>query len=254
MGKAAEGVILHTRRVAPATSGGCSHRHSCGCTPAPRFMWPFVVDGLRQTVCMARRCTRRRRIVTASAGIIGPACFVGGWLTSAALRPAYSSTQQPISQLAREGAPHRLLMTSAFAAFGVAMPIFAPPLTRALEGGRLLRVAVTMAGLATLGVACCPLSASGDGTRDLVHGASATTGYAAMVASAALGAMAFSRRERAVAARLSAAVATIAAACLGATVTGHQVGFFQRAGLTMIDAWFIVIAVAIIRNSAAAIA
>jgi hypothetical membrane protein len=205
-------------------------------------------DGLtRPTGC-------RPRTVTVSLGILGPACFVGGWLVAAALRPGFSSTHQAISQLAREGAPHRLLMTGAFVAFGVVMPIFARPLTRALEGGRLLRAAVTLAGLATLGVAFCPLSASGSGTRDLVHGAFATTVYITMVASAGFGAIALSRRQRAVAARVSAAVAILAAASLATTTTGHDVGLFQRAGLTLIDIWFVVIAISILRNHSSAIA
>jgi hypothetical membrane protein len=197
---------------------------------------------------------RRLRITTASAGIFGPACFVGGWLAAAALRPGFSSTQQAISQLAREGAPHRLLMTGAFIAFGIAVPFFAQPLSRALEGGPALRAAVTLAGLATLAVASCPLSASGGGTRDLVHGVFATTGYVAMVASAGLGAIALSRSQRASAARVSVAVAVVATACLATTTAGLDVGLFQRAGLTVVDLWFVVMAISILRNSSVVLA
>ena len=184
------------------------------------------------------------------AGVLGPACFVSGWLAAAALRPGYSSAQQAISQLAREGAPHRFLMTAAFVVFGIAMPVFAQPIARALEGGRLLRGAVTLAGLATLGVACCPLSASGSGTRDLVHGGFATSGYVAMVGSAGLGAMALGRRQRATSC-MSAAVAVAAATFLSLTLTGHDVGLFQRAGLTVVDVWFVVIALSILHHSSA---
>jgi hypothetical membrane protein len=192
---------------------------------------------------------RRLRIIAVSAGILGPVCFVGGWLAAAALRPNFSSTQQAISQLAREGAPHRLLMTGAFFAFGIAMPFFAQPLSRALEGGRSLRAAVILAGLATLAVACCPLSVSGSGTRDLVHGSFATTGYVAMVASAALGAVALNRRQRALAARVAAAVAVVATGCLAMTTAGLDVGLFQRAGLTVVDVWFVVMAITILRDN-----
>jgi hypothetical membrane protein len=188
------------------------------------------------------------RTATASAGILGPTCFVGGWVAAAVSRPGFSSAQKAISQLAREGAPHRLLMTGAFVAFGILMPVFAQPLARALGGGLLLKAAVTLAGVSALGVASCPLSASGSGTRDLVHGAIATTGYVAMVASAGLGALALSRRQRTVAARMSATAATVAALSLAATTTGHDVGLFQRAGLTVIDVWFVVIAVSILRD------
>ena len=134
------------------------------------------------------------------------------------------------------------------------MAIFARPLARALHGGRLLVAAVTLAGLATLAVACCPLSASGTGTRDLVHGGFATTGYVAMVASAGLGALAFRRKGSPVGARGSAAAAIVAAASLGATTAGHDVGLFQRGGLTIIDIWFVVMAIAILRDRPAAVA
>ena len=220
----------------------------------PREQGFLSLTGLYQAASTDRRGERRRDVMTASAGILGPACFVGGWLVAAALRPGYSSTQQAISQLARDGAPRRLLMSGAFVAFGVAMPIFAQPLTRALGGGRLLRGAVTLAGLATLGVACCPLSASGGGTRDLVHSTLATTGYVGMVASAGLGALALSRQERPVAARVSGGVAIVAAASLVVTILGHDVGLFQRAGLTVIDLWFVAIAITILHNGSAAIA
>ena len=145
-------------------------------------------------------------------------------------------------------------MTGAFVAFGIVMPIFAQPLARVLEGGRLLKAAVVLAGLAILGVASCPLSASGSGTRDLVHGAFATTGYVAMVGSAGLGAIALRRQQRRVAALVSAIAAILAAASLATTVTGHDVGLFQRAGLTMIDIWFVVVAISILRNRSAPIA
>ncbi|HVC25925.1 MAG TPA: DUF998 domain-containing protein [Acidimicrobiales bacterium] len=184
--------------------------------------------------------------LAAAAGVVGPACFVGGWLAAAALRPGYSSRTQAISQLAREGAPHRTVMTGAFVAFGVAMPVFAGPLVRALAGGRTLRLAVTVSGLATIAVAACPLSRSGGGTRDLVHGAFAVTGYVAMVAAAALGAHALRAEGRPALARASWVVAAVAAASLAATTLGRDVGLYQRLGLGAVDAWYAVASLSIV--------
>jgi hypothetical protein len=75
-----------------------------------------------------------------------------------------------------------------------------------------------------------------------------------MVASAGLGALALSRQERPVAARVSGGVAIVAAASLVVTILGHDVGLFQRAGLTVIDLWFVAIAITILHNGSAAIA
>ena len=41
------------------------------------------------------------------------------------------------------------------------------------------------------------------------------------------------------------------AAFLSLTLTGHDVGFFQRAGLTVVDVWFVVIAISILHNRSA---
>lgn len=183
-----------------------------------------------------------------AAGIAGPVLFVGGWVASAALRPGYSSLHEAISQLARIGAPHRLLMTGAFVGFGVAMPFFARPCARALGGKRAMIAAITIAGLATFGVGCCPLSRSGGGVRDVVHGSFATIGYIAMVASASLGSDAFRRRSKPAPALASAAVAIVAAAALSATPFGRYSGLFQRLGLTVVDVWFVAVAVSLLMD------
>jgi hypothetical membrane protein len=189
------------------------------------------------------------RTASVCAGIVGPVIIVAGWLTAAALRPGFSSIQQAISQLARLGAPHRYLMTAAFVVYGVAIVIFALPLSRALGGQTLQLVAAVLTGLATIAVACCPLSATGAGTRDLVHGGFATTGYVASVASMGLGAIALRRLRHPVAAGLSAGAAVVATASLALTTAGHDVGLFQRTGLTLADAWFLAMGIAILRGA-----
>jgi hypothetical membrane protein len=186
---------------------------------------------------------RRRRLIGASAGVIGPASFVGGWMLAGAMRPGYSALLEAISQLAREGAPHRGIMTTAFVAFGVTVPVFAPVLADSLGAGKALRVSATVAGLATLGVAAAPLSASGAGIVDLVHGSFATLGYAGMALSPMLGALAFRRRGDVGAAVASAAAGLVSAASLVATAFAADVGLFQRLGLGVVDVWLVLMAI-----------
>src|SRR5580698_4808009 len=93
------------------------------------------------------------RSVGALCGIAGPSCFVAGWLSTGSQTPGYSPRRDPISDLARIGAPHRIEMTAAFFVFGVAMLLFAPVLAKRFHHSKLIRCAVTLAGVATLGVA-----------------------------------------------------------------------------------------------------
>lgn len=186
----------------------------------------------------------RMAYLGAAAGIFGPACFVGGWAAAAAIRPGYSPVHEAISQLARLGAPNRSLMTAAFIGFGVAVPIFAPFVSRRLGAGRVLTATVALAGLATLGVAAVPLSLRGGGTRDVVHGALATTGYVAMALAPVLGGIALWRRGNLVAAAASGAAGILSAASLSCTVlVADDRGLFQRLGLGVVDAWFAAMAV-----------
>ena len=186
---------------------------------------------------------RRRRLIGAAAGVVGPASFVGGWVAAGATRPAYSPLREAISQLAREGAPHRGLMTKAFVAFGVTVPVFAPVLAESIDAGKALRVSATVAGLTTLGVAAAPLSASGAGSIDLVHGAFATLGYVGMALSPMFGALALRRRGNMGAAMASAVVGLVSATSLVATAFVADVGLCQRLGLGVVDAWFVVMAI-----------
>jgi hypothetical membrane protein len=191
--------------------------------------------------------SERLRRLGASAGVVGPVAFVGGWLIAAAIRPGYSSVQEQISQLARLGAPHRALMTAAFIGFGVTVPAFAPVLDDSLGTGRVLACTLSLAGLATLGVAAVPLSRSGGGLEDVAHGTFATLGYIGMALSPMTGAVAFYRRHQFTAAGVSGAAGIVSAASLAATpfVSTH-IGLFQRLGLGVVDAWLVVMAISIL--------
>jgi hypothetical protein len=192
--------------------------------------------------------TRRPRLLAASAGVAGPVSFVGGWVWAGAMRPGYSAMHEAISQLARLGAPHRALMTTAFVTFGVTAPVFAPVLADSLKAGRRLTGSLSLAGVATLGVAACPLSSSGGGVQDFVHGSLATLGYAGMALTPMFGAAALHGRGKFRAAVASGAVGVVSAASLVATGFSPDVGLFQRLGLGVVDAWLVVMAISILRT------
>jgi len=192
---------------------------------------------------------RRRELIGALAGAVGPVSFVGGWIVAGAIRPGYSPVREAISQLAREGAPHRGLMTTALAIFGVTVPVFAPVLVDALGANKALQGSVSLAGLATLGIAAVPLSLSGEGIADVVHGTLASLGYFGMALSPILGGIALYRRGATRAAAASGIVGVVSAASLAATVFVSDVGLFQRLGLGVVDAWLTINAISILTSS-----
>lgn len=184
--------------------------------------------------------------VGALCGIAGPAAFVGAWLLGGALADGYDPLREAISDLAREGAGTQPLMTAGLVAFGLLVPVWAPALGRAL-GSTALLVSVTVAGLATLGVAAFPLSRDGGQAQDVAHAVAAGLGYAAMAVSPLIGAAALRRRGLANAARASAVVGVVSAVALvGSVVAGS--GGLQRLGLTVVDVWYVVLAVAVLRR------
>lgn len=181
-------------------------------------------------------------------GVLGPCAFVGAWLLGGALTDGYDPIRQAISQLAREGAATRPLMTAGFVVFGVLVPVWAFALGRVLDEPRL-RVSVTVAGLATLAVALLPLSREGAQPQDVAHAVAAATGYVAMAASPLLGAVALRRQGHGRAAALSAAVGVVSACALVSSVVLDASGGFQRLGLTVVDAWYVVVAIWVLRRT-----
>lgn len=187
--------------------------------------------------------TRPRRL-GALAGVAAPVSFVGGWLLAGARADGYSPLRDTISQLARVGAPTRPIMTTAFVGFGVLAPVWAVTVARVLNAPGL-RWSVTTAGLGTLAVAALPLGAS---FGDTPHAVAAGIGYIAMAASPVIGARAFSRDGRGRPAAASYAVGVTSAACLVGSLVGSHDGGFQRLGLGVVDAWFVVVAVRVLRG------
>lgn len=150
-----------------------------------------------------------------------------------------------ISQLAREGAPTRALMTAGFVAFGLLVPLYARALGTRL--GRPVQAAVTVSGLATLAVAALPLSRQGGQPVDTWHAVAAATGYVAQVAAPVLGGRRLAPGSGG-ARTASYAVGALAALCLvGSVLVPGTTGLLQRTGLTLVDLWYAAVAVHLLR-------
>jgi hypothetical membrane protein len=186
--------------------------------------------------------TRGREL--AWAGVAGPVTFIASWATAGALTEGYSPLQEPISRLAAAGAAHRPLMNAGFLVFAAAMPAYAVPLRSALPGRAWL--AAVVCGVGSAGIAATPLGFS-DGL-DSAHAVAAGSTYVAMAALPLLAAGPLARAGRRRAARVSGAAGVVAGACLAASIVAEPVGLFQRAGLTLIDAWIVAGALAILRG------
>ena len=181
-------------------------------------------------------------------GIVGPSAFVGAWLVGGLLTDGYDPLADAISQLAREGAPTRALMTGGLVAFGVLIPVWAVRLGQALDS-RAVRNAVAVAGLATLGVALLPLTREGGQPQDVGHAVVAGTGYVAMALTPILAVAPLRRLGHERAAAASATVGAVSATALvGTLLLADRSGGLQRLGLTVVDAWHVVAAVWMLRR------
>lgn len=180
------------------------------------------------------------RRLGAVCGVLGPTAFVAGWAVNGARTPGYEPLRDAISRLAAEGAATRTSMTACFVVFGVLIPVWARVLARELDRPALLPV-VTLAGLATLAVAALPLTEPGGSPQDAGHAAAALTGYVAMAATPLVAARALLPADR----RASVVTGAVAAAALlVSVVTGS--GGAQRLGLTVVDAWHVVVAAGVL--------
>lgn len=94
---------------------------------------------------------RRPALVSAA---LAPVFFIGGTLVAEALWPDFDPVTQTISELAAGDAPTRVFMTIMFALTGVSHLVTS---VFAVGIGRPGRIALGLAGLATIGVAASPL-------------------------------------------------------------------------------------------------
>jgi hypothetical membrane protein len=180
--------------------------------------------------------------LAALGGVIGPAAFIGGWTVSAAITSdAYSSIDDAISRLAAVGADSRPVMSAAFISFGIALPVYAVALRRAI-GGKAW-VTATAAGIATLAVAATPLDRSS--AIDSAHAVAAGLGYIALAATPLLAVGPLLRQGHRGLAGLGVAAGAVSGISLVLASSRLPTGFFQRLGLTAADIWIIASAVAI---------
>ncbi len=102
-------------------------------------------------VSSIRPLVRRPALVSS---VLAPIFFIGGTLVAEVLWPEFDPVRQTISELAAGDAPTRIFMTIMFALTGVCHLVTA---IYAVGVGRLGRIALGLAGVATLGVAAFPL-------------------------------------------------------------------------------------------------
>ncbi len=180
-----------------------------------------------------------------SAGVIaGPIAFITAWAVSGATTAGYSPIRDHISDLAAIDAPSRPLMNLGFAAFTVAVAAAAGPLRPLI--GTPGSIAMGINAALSAGVALAPLGVSPEGDR--LHQVAAGAGYFALAALAPAAAPALAKRSRGLAVA-SVGVGVASMACLGASlVTEQQSGFWQRAGITVTDAWLIGIGLLALRS------
>ncbi len=188
------------------------------------------------------------RTVAAVCGIVAPLSFISAWLVGGLRTDGYDPLADAISQLAREGAPTRALMTSGFVVFGLLLPVWAFRLGRELDS-KAVRNAAVVAGVATLGVALLPLTREGGQPQDVGHAVAAGVGYVAMALTPLLAAGPLRRMGYDRAAGTSAVVGVVSAlALVGTVLVVDRSGGLQRLGLTVVDLWHVAAAVWMLRR------
>lgn len=188
------------------------------------------------------------RTVAAACGIVAPLAFVGAWLVGGLRTEGYDPLADAISQLAREGAPTRALMTSGFVVFGLLLPVWAFRLGRELDS-RAVRNAAVVAGVATLGVALLPLTREGGQPQDVGHAVAAGIGYVAMALTPLLATGPLRRLGYERAAATSVVVGVLSAlALVGTALVVDRSGGLQRLGLGVVDLWHVAAAVWVLRR------
>jgi hypothetical protein len=183
--------------------------------------------------------------------------YVAGWLVAGRVREGYDPRQQAISELFELGAPwsSRALLVAGLALSGVAFLALAPALHRCLPGEGLLGPGlVVVAGIGTLGVIAAPCSPGCPGAAttsfDAWHTVAAGVGYSALVAAPLAFAWRLRRPERSLAI-WSALIGGVAAVLFVAYLLGffdRAPGLAQRAFNTLADAWYVFVAIWLLRR------
>jgi hypothetical protein len=195
--------------------------------------------------------------VAAIAAIVGLGAYIGGWAIAGVVRAGYDPREQAISELFELGAPctSRGWIVVGLLLSGVALIAFGPTLDRGLPGtGRLGPLLVVVSGVFTVLVVAAPCSPGCPGTgtawNDTAHTITAGAGYASLV----LAPLAFAWRLRRAAPRLAAwsfALGAVAGAGFVVRYLGvvpAWPGAQQRLFNTVADAWYLLVAVRLLRR------
>jgi hypothetical protein len=190
-------------------------------------------------------------------GLLAVVLYVAGWAVAGELREGYDPTEQAISELFALGAPwsSRGLVVAGLVLSGLAFLVLAPALHRTLPGaGRLGPALVVVAGVGTLGVVAAPCTdgcpGTGTSTTDTWHAITAGVGYSALV----LAPLAFGwriRRGLPVLAVWSVTIGATALVLFAVHVLGlvdAASGMQQRLFNTVADAWYVLVAVWVLRR------
>lgn len=167
-------------------------------------------------------------------GLLGPAAFLGAWITGAFVTDVdYSPIDDPISRLAAVDAPTRPLMTAGFIGFGLGVSAFAVALRRRVPGPAW--IAASTSAVATVLVAATPLDRSD--TVDRLHGLFAGAGYIGLALTPLLAAPHLVRAGRRGLGLAGFGAGAVSAGALVLSLAGPPTGLFQRLGLTAGDVW-----------------
>lgn len=194
---------------------------------------------------------RRPALVSAA---LAPVFFIGGTLVAEALWPAFDPASQTISELAAGDAPTRVFMTAMFALTGLCHLVTS---VFAVGIGRPGRIALGLAGLATIAVAAFPLpTVAGSSTA---HTLAALAGFVLLAIWPALG----MRRSRVYPWPIRPAGAVLGTAVLGGlclwflsvwtSPDNSLLGVSERAAANVESLWplLVVIALAVRQRRAA---
>lgn len=190
-------------------------------------------------------------------GLVAVVAYVAGWFVAGAVRSGYDPREQAISELFELGAPwaSRGWLVAGLALSGVAFLVLAPALHRVLPGtGRSGPILVALAGIGTLGVLAAPCSPGcpgfGETTTDTWHVITAGASYGALT-TAPLAFASRLRTHRPTLARWSLALGGTGTVLFLVHVAGLvpvATGLQQRVFNTVADAWYVVVAVHLLRR------
>ena len=190
--------------------------------------------------------------------VVGIAAYVAAWAVLGVVDDGYDPLRQAISELFDLGAPawQRRTLSGVLLVTGVALLPLGPVLDRVLPGeGRLGPLLTVVAGVGTAAIAFFPCTEGcpgvGTSLTDTVHTVLAGGGYVGLLTAP----LAFAWRLRATAWRDLAVAGLVlgGTATLGFVVRNLGVdavgGLQQRVFNTLADAWYVLVALAVLRRT-----